>query len=80
MKKVELKKEEQEALEREVQIFFEEEMDQTLNNLQVQLMIRFMTEKLGAHYYNQGLNDAKEFLQQEFSIVSENVLDLEASS
>lgn len=75
--KVELKKEEREKLEQEIQSFFGEELETPLNNLQVQLIIKFMTERFGAYFYGQGIRDARDFLQAEFQIMSENVLDLE---
>jgi uncharacterized protein (DUF2164 family) len=74
--KVELKQDSKEALEKEIYEFFNDELDTDLNNLQIQLIIKFMTARLGGVYYNQGLQDAKEFLKQEYQLISENVRDL----
>ncbi|MBF0199434.1 MAG: DUF2164 family protein, partial [Planctomycetes bacterium] len=50
---------------------------QPLNNLQIQLLIRFMTDRFGSYYYGQGIRDAKEYLLGEFQLISESVKDLE---
>ena len=73
-----LKKEEKEKLEEEIKSFVMAELEVDINNLQIQLLIKFMKERFGAYFYAQGLRDAKDYLTGEFNLMAEGVQDLEA--
>ena len=47
-----------------IRLFFAEERDEELGELACMLILEFISEKFGAYYYNLGLNDAQNFLQE----------------
>ena len=47
-----------------IKLFFAEERDEDLGDLAALLLLEFISEQFGPYYYNLGINDAQNFLQE----------------
>lgn len=63
MKKIELSDEKKKGLIKEIRSFFHSELDQDIGELKAALVLDFFIENLGIEIYNQGVEDAHDFLQ-----------------
>ena len=70
-------KEEQQALVRALQVYFDQELDQTLGDMPALMLLDFITEKLGPAFYNRGIYDAQAVVAGKLEDVAEAVLGLE---
>ena len=57
-KEIEIKKEKKLKLVSEIKSWFLDNRDEEIGDLQAELLIDFLTEKVGAEIYNQALNDS----------------------
>lgn len=64
VKKIELKKEVQAEIIREIKMYFEKERDEELGDLSAVMFLDFITEKIGPYYYNQAVRDAYAFMSE----------------
>ncbi|WP_404329874.1 DUF2164 domain-containing protein [Mesobacillus maritimus] len=63
-KRFELSKSTKEEMAAEIQKYFMEERGEELGDLAARLMLDFITEKLGPHFYNLGVQDSYRFMSQ----------------
>lgn len=62
---------------RKLQAYFMKELDFELGQFDSEFLLDFISEELGAYYYNQGLSDAQNLLQQKIEIITEGFYELE---
>jgi uncharacterized protein (DUF2164 family) len=60
-----------------LQAYFMKEFDFELGQFDSEFLLDFISEELGAYYYNQGLSDAQNLLQQKIEIITEGFYELE---
>ncbi|MEP1740217.1 MAG: DUF2164 domain-containing protein [Kangiellaceae bacterium] len=60
-----------------LQAYFMKELDFELGQFDSEFLLDFISEELGAYYYNQGLSDAQNLLQQKIEIITEGFYELE---
>lgn len=77
MADIKFNKEEKEILGRKLQMYFSEELDQDLGQFDAQFLLDFISEELGAYYYNRGLADAQSAMQERMEAISEVIYELE---
>nr|WP_295107796.1 DUF2164 domain-containing protein [uncultured Caulobacter sp.] len=53
------------------------ELDLEVKGFDAEFLLDFISETLGPHYYNQGLQDAQELFRTKFEVVLEAVYELE---
>lgn len=68
---VEFSKDEMRIMVRQLQGYFDTELDQELGALPAEMLIAFMSKSLGSAFYNRGLRDA----QAVFAAKAEDVAD-----
>lgn len=61
-KKIKLTKGRKEAMRHKIVKYFAEERDEDLGELASQLVLDFITDELGADFYNQGVEDSHKYL------------------
>lgn len=77
MSEIEFSKDEKEILGKKLQMYFSEELDQDLGQFQAQFLLDFISEELGAYYYNRGLADAQAAMQERMEAIAEVIYELE---
>jgi len=60
-----------------LQKYFDDELGQELGSFDAEFLLDFLSEKVGAHFYNQGLNDALKTIEAQVETISDNVYQLE---
>ena len=77
MAKIELEKSAREALARALVRYLKDECDAEIGGMDAMLLLDFISERLGPHYYNQALYDAQAHLQARMDALGEAVFELE---
>ncbi len=74
---IEFSKEEKAILAGKLKLYFAEELDQELGQFAAEFLLDFISEELGAYYYNRGLYDAQAMLSERIEAVAESIFELE---
>lgn len=77
MAKIELEKPVRDALVRTLVGYLKDELDVEVGGMDAVLLLDFISEKLGPHYYNQGLYDAQALFTKKVEQISEAIYELE---
>ena len=77
MSKIELPKEAADAAAKALSKYLKAELDVEVSGFDAVFLVDFITERLGPHYYNQGLYDAQAVLAKKADDIGEAILGLE---
>ncbi|WP_374471444.1 DUF2164 domain-containing protein [Phenylobacterium sp.] len=77
MARIELEKPVREALTRALSRYLKDELDVEIGGMDAQLLLDFLSETLGPHYYNQGLADAQAILRSRLEQIAEAIYEIE---
>ena len=77
MSKIELEKPVREALTRALTRYLKDELDVEIGGMDAILFLDFIAEKLGPHFYNQGLADAQVILSKKLEQIAEAIYEIE---
>ncbi|GAB1258864.1 DUF2164 domain-containing protein [Aurantivibrio plasticivorans] len=77
MEKIEFSKDEKELIVKKVQLYFHEELDQSIGGFDAEFLIDFFAEEIGPFFYNRGLYDAEVAINDKVSELSDSILQLE---
>lgn len=77
MKKIELTKEERAEIVNQIQRYFHEELEQQIGSIPAELLLQFFTDRIGAFYYNRGLNDAQAVFMKKLDDINDAIYGLE---
>ena len=72
-----LEKEDRAWLVRQIQEHFDNELDQTIGNMDAEFLIDFITETFGPFFYNNGLKDAQTLLARKLDDIADELAVLE---
>ena len=75
--KIELPKDAAEAAAKALSQYLKAEFDVEVSGFDAVFLVDFITERLGPHYYNQGLYDAQALLHVKLEQLGESILELE---
>lgn len=75
--KIELPKEVAEAAARSLSRYLKDELDLEVSGFDAVFLLDFITERLGPHFYNQGLYDAQAILHAKLEQISDAIYELE---
>ena len=76
MNKIKLTAGEREALVKKIQRYFQEELDQEIEQFPAEFLLQFFTEEIGAYFYNRGLLDAQAELEKRLDSIGEAIDEL----
>ena len=76
-KRIELEKGAREGLSRALARYLKDELEVEIGGMETLLLLDFISERMGPHYYNQALYDVRTLLQARFETLGEAVYDLE---
>ena len=77
MKPIKFDKEQRAAVVGKVQRYFADELDQEIGAIPAEMLLKFLSEEIGAFYYNQGLNDAQAVFLRMMDNVGDEIYGLE---
>lgn len=72
-----LSKEQQELMTSDIQYFFSQERDEEITEFAAERVLDFVKESLAPHFYNAGVQDAKQVVEQQISSLEDEILTLE---
>ena len=74
---VSFSREETQAIIRALQVYFDQELDQTLGDIPALMLLDFITDKIGPAFYNRGLYDAQAVVTARVEDLADAILNLE---
>jgi uncharacterized protein (DUF2164 family) len=77
MSEIEFSKEEKALIGRKIQLYFQEELEQEIGQLDAEFLLDFFAEEIGAYFYNRGLNDAQAVLEGRLDDIREAIYEIE---
>lgn len=77
MSRIELEKPTRDALARAISRYLKDELDVEVGGMDSMLLLDFITERMGPHYYNQGLHDAQAIVRAKLDLIGEAVYEIE---
>ncbi|WP_226663070.1 DUF2164 domain-containing protein [Microbulbifer aggregans] len=77
MKDIEFSKEQKESMVSKLKTYFAEELDQEIGAFEAEFLIDFIAKELGSHFYNRGLFDAQQVLNEKMEEVGYILQELE---
>lgn len=79
MKPIEFSREERAAATGKLRDYFVRELDQELGQLPAEMLLDFIGKEIGGAFYNRGVNDAQQLVQQKAEDIVEALYGLERS-
>lgn len=77
---IELDRTVRDALARAVAAYLKDELDLEIGGMDAVLLIDFLSERLGPHYYNQALHDARALLHARVDALGDSFYELEKAA
>ena len=77
MEKIEFKKEEKAIIVQKIQMYFTDELDQKIGQFDAEFLLDFFSEEVGAYYYNQGLSDAGQIIDERVEAIKDSLYEIE---
>ena len=77
MSRIELEKPVRDGLARALTRYLKDELDVEVGGMDAMLLLDFVTEKLGPHYYNQGLADAQAIFSKKVEQIADAIYEIE---
>ncbi len=74
---IKLERSQKEALATTIQDYMQDELSIEIGQFDSEFLIDFITEKLGAVYYNKGIEDAKALIERRMMEVSDELYEIE---
>ena len=60
-----------------LQKYFDKELGQDIGRFDAEFLVDFISEEFGAHYYNQGLTDARAVVAKQVDSITEAIYEIE---
>ena len=80
MKPIEFSKEERAAITAKLRKYFARELDQELGQLPAEMLLDFIGKEIGGAFYNRGIHDAQQLVQQKAEDIVEALYGLERAA
>ena len=77
MSKIEFSKEEKSLLVKKIQLYFNDELDQTIGQFDAEFLLDFFAEEVGVYFYNRGLLDAQAILESKMDSITDAIYEIE---
>lgn len=77
MTDIQFSEEEKAVLVRKIQLYFSEELKQSLGRFDAEFLLDFFTAEVGAYFYNRGLYDAQAILASRMDDLQDAIYQLE---
>ncbi|WP_295191040.1 DUF2164 domain-containing protein [uncultured Brevundimonas sp.] len=80
MKPIEFSREERAAITAKLRDYFARELDQELGQLPAEMLLDFISKEIGGAFYNRGVHDAQQLVQQKTEDIVEALYGLERAA
>lgn len=77
MSKIEFSPSEKEVLTSQIQTYFNDELNQNIEQFDAEFLLDFFSEKVGAYFYNKGLADAQTVIEEKVDNIKEAIYEIE---
>jgi uncharacterized protein (DUF2164 family) len=77
MSKIEFTLKQRELMVHKLQSYFGQELDQELEQFDAEFLLDFFSKDLGAHFYNQGLHDARAIFESRVESIDDEIYAIE---
>lgn len=77
MDEITFSKEEKAAMVQKVQLYFREELAQEIGSFDAEFLLDFFGQEMGAFFYNRGLYDAENAINDKLADISDTLMQLE---
>ena len=77
MSKIEFSKEEKAVIVGKIQLYFREELEQSIGQFDAEFLLDFFSEEIGAYFYNRGLYDARAVLEKNLESITDAIYVIE---
>lgn len=74
---IKFSKEEKELLIPKIKMYLKEELDTDIGNFDAEFLLDFFSEEVGAYFYNRGIQDSLDMLDNRMEEVKESIYVLE---
>lgn len=73
MSKIEFSLEQRASMVQKLQSYFEQELDQELEQFDAEFLLDFFSTNIGAHFYNHGLHDARAIFESRIESIDDEI-------
>ena len=80
MSDIEFSKEEKEILIQKIKSYFSKELSQDIGQFDAEFLLSFISNEVGAYFYNRGLSDAQVILKSRLESITDAIYDIEKST
>lgn len=77
MSRIEFSSEQRAAMVEKLQDYFDSELDQELEQFDAEFLLDFFSKEIGAHFYNQGLHDARAVFESRIETIDDEIYAIE---
>jgi len=77
MSKIEFTLKQRELMVQKLQSYFEQELDQDLEQFDAEFLLDFFSKDIGAHFYNRGLHDARAIFESRIESIDDEIYAIE---
>lgn len=77
MSTISFSKQEKEIIIGRIQLYFREELEQSIGKFDAEFLLDFFSEEIGAYYYNRGLYDAQTILESKLETITDAIYEIE---
>ena len=77
MSKIEFTLKQRELMVQKLQTYFEQELDQDLEQFDAEFLLDFFSKDIGAHFYNRGLHDARAIFESRVESIDDEIYAIE---
>ena len=77
MSKIEFSSKQKESMVQKLQSYFDSELEQELEQFDAEFLLDFFSKEIGAHFYNQGLHDARAVFESRIESIDDEIYAIE---
>ena len=77
MSEIEFSREEKKSIVHKIQLYFNEKLDQEIEQFDAEFLLDFFSKEIGVYFYNQGLNDAQVVLSGRIDSIIDAIYEIE---
>ncbi|MCI2284788.1 DUF2164 domain-containing protein [Colwellia sp. MSW7] len=73
MSKIEFSKEQRDCMVQKLQTYFDNELEQELEQFDAEFLLDFFSKEIGAYFYNRGLHDARAIFESRIESIDDEI-------
>lgn len=77
MEDIKFNSDEKAQIVNKIQLYFNEELDQKIGQFDAEFLLDFFAEEIGSYFYNRGLYDAMQVIDERIETVKDALFEIE---